>query len=135
MKNNIINDLKIASAVFKDIRKARKEGAEVKIKKSVQAPFINNSPGFYDTVEGCTLAKCSREIRTAAQEAFRRLPCEEKKRLSNAPKDGEFIDRLHFWEKLLQPVLLPGQLRTAKGALIRWYIRIKRMRKVLAVQA
>jgi len=135
MKNNIMKDIKTAAGIFKDMRKARKEGAEIKIHKSVQRPLLNAGPGFYDTVEGCTLSNCSQEIRTAAQKAFRELPCEEKRRLLNAPEDGEFIERLHFWEGLLQPVLLPGQFRTARAALIRWYIHIKRMRKVLGVQA
>ena len=128
MKYNMIKDIKTAAGIFKDMRKARKEGAEIKIHKSVQIPLMNSNTGFYDTVEGCTLANCGQEIRTAAQEAFKTLSCEEKRRFSYVPENGEFIERLHFWEDLLQPVLLPGQFRTARAALICWYIHIKRMR-------
>ena len=47
MKYNMIKDIKTAAGIFKDMRKARKEGAEIKIHKSVQIPLMNSSTGFY----------------------------------------------------------------------------------------
>ncbi len=127
--NNLVSDIRTAAEIFKDIRQERKNGNEVTVKKRIVIPFMNNGAGFYDTVEGCTLANCSKNVDDIAREAFDRLTREERHRLSFAPKDGEFMERARFWKELLKPLMTPSQYTEAITAILQWYIHIKHLRK------
>ena len=70
MMNNIVTDMKAAVNLFKDMRKARREGTGVVIKQCRELPFVKSGPGFYDTPEGCNLNHCGRRIDKAAQKAL-----------------------------------------------------------------
>ena len=94
----------------------------------VSIPCVTLGPGFYDTVEGCTLSHCEREIRDIAQKAFYTLPPEVRYSLAFLPKDGEFIARSHLWKSLLSSVMSPVQCRKAMIRIIHWYIHIKKMK-------
>lgn len=126
MKNNIITDAKTALNIFRDMRKAGKEGREIAVKQKMQAPVIMCG-GFYNTVEGCTLSRLDKGIRDKALKAFNGLPSEEKHRLQFAPEDGEFAERAHFWEELLGEIMPERQRHIAMAAVLHWYICIKRM--------
>lgn len=89
--------------------------------------LINAGTGFYDTVEGCTLSHCSKDVVRAAELAFDQHPQEEKLWLSFSPKDDEFIERAVFWKELLEPFMDPWQLKQVMLQIIRWYIHIQRM--------
>jgi len=97
MMNNIVTDMKAAVNLFKDMRKARREGTGVVIKQCRELPFVKSGPGFYDTPEGCNLNHCGRRIDKAAQKAFAALPYEEKRRMCFTPKAGEYVERVDFW--------------------------------------
>lgn len=90
-------------------------------------PIIQVGTNFYDTVEGCTLSHCSRDVVRAAELAFGQLPQEEKLWLSSSPKDDEFIERAIFWKELLTPFMDPWQLKQAMLQIIGWYIHLKRI--------
>lgn len=126
MKANIITDIKTAVKMFTEIRKARKEGAAVEVRQCQQLPFIRCG-GFYNTVEGLTLAYLDRKIVDSSQEAFNGLSEDVKNLLYFSPKDGEFTDRANFWRYLLEPVLTAEELRAAMICILRWYIHIKHM--------
>lgn len=125
----ILNDIKAASEAFVKMRQMRKEGAEIKVRYSREIPCVSLEPAFYNTVEGCVLSYCSADIRKSAQGAFLALPYEKASQLENPPKDGEFIERAHFWRSILEPVMTPEQCRKSMIAIIHWYIHIKQMRK------
>lgn len=124
--NNFITDIRAAVNMFTEIRKARKEGVAIEVRQCKQLPFIK-SGGFYNTVEGCTLAWLDKRIVSRSQGAFNELPDDVKNLLYFSPKDGEFTDRANFWRYLLEPVLTAEELRTAMIRILRWYIHIKHM--------
>lgn len=129
---NIVNDIRTAVKVVGEVKKARKAGAgaaEIKVVPMKVLPVINVGASIYDTVEGCTLSWCDKEIVKAAREAFNALDCEEQHRLAFAPKDGEFIERANLWREILTPVMSPKQLRIAMLRILAWYIHIKDLRR------
>lgn len=122
----IWNDLKVAGGLFIDMRKARKDGSEIRLEKRVQLPLIQ-SGGFYNTVEGCTLDHLDRKITDKAEEAFNRLPDEEKYKMQFSPQNGEFAERARFWRNTLSPFMTEKQCHIAMYQIIHWYIHIKQM--------
>lgn len=130
MKNATV--LTDAIAAFRAVRNARKAGGAVCVRIGA-CREIQPEPGLYDTVEGCALHGCGKAVCQAAQGMFHDLPRETKRRLAFAPKDGEFCARAQFWQGALRPVLPPGQYRSAMGAILQWYRRIKRMERRAAV--
>ncbi|MCI9135444.1 MAG: hypothetical protein HFI31_14865 [Lachnospiraceae bacterium] len=128
MKNNILTDLKTSARLFLDIRKERKNWAEIVVEKKKVFPLIQTG-GFYGTVEGCTLSHLDRAIVLKAQEAFKELPDEIKHQLQFLPKNGEFIERARFWRDILSPVMDGKQCHIAMLDIIHWYICIKKMDK------
>lgn len=118
------SDLQTAVGLFTDMRKARKKGEEVEVRKYKQFPSIQ-SGGFCNTVEGCVLSWLDRKIVDKVQVAFDELPDDIKYLLQFAPKDGEFIDRAKFWRCLLRSVLTNEESRIAMMRILRWYIHIK----------
>lgn len=93
----------------------------------VSIPCVTLGPGFYDTVEGCTLSHCGREIRDIAQKAFYTLSPEVKHSLAFSPKDGEFVKRAQFWKTLLSFVMTSSQRRKAMIRILHWYIHVKQI--------
>lgn len=127
MKNNLINDISTVAGIYKEIRKARKEGRSVKVESKISVPVVGSvGCGFYDTIEGCTLSKCSSEIVEASQKAFNSLAPEIRRVFSQAPKDGEFVIRAFCWKELLKPVLTAKDSHIAMVEIIKWYIHIKK---------
>lgn len=128
MKNNLISDIKTAVGVFRDIRQGRKNDNVPTARKSVDTTYINTGSCFYNTVEGCMLVGCTGNMDDIAREAFDKLTCEERLRLSLVPKDGEFMERARLWKGLLKPLMTPVQYGTAITAILHLYIRIKQRR-------
>lgn len=120
------SDVKTAADVFSDIRRARKEGTVVEIRKSRVLPVFSVGLSMFDTVEGCTLWNHNKEVFDEISSAFNALPDEERKRQTSAPKKGEFVERASFWRSLIASVLSPEQTRKAMISILQWYIHIKR---------
>lgn len=129
MKNYIIADAKTAFEVFRDMRRSRKGGCRVEVTRSVRIPVIDVSPTLIHTIEGHVLINGDEATYKIARNAFGALSDGERRKVLPEPADGEFIWRMHFWEKLLQPVMTPGQLRASMAAILSWYIHIKKMRR------
>lgn len=104
--------------MFMEIRKVRKEGAAVEVRQCQQLSFIKCG-GFYNTVEGLTLADLNKKIADSFQKAFNGLAEDVKDLLYYSPKDGEFADRANFWRYLLEPVLTAEELRIAMICILR----------------
>lgn len=123
--NGLLKDAKTAVRLFGEMRRARKDGGELEIRRSI--PCINLGPAFYDTIEGCLLTHYGKDIHDIALNFFGRLPYEEQRWLSFVPKDGEFMERVRFWQKSLKPIMTSRQYGVAIRAIIHWYIHIKQM--------
>lgn len=126
---NFFSDVKTAADIFLDIRKERKQGREVEVRKVKSLPVFCVGPGLLDTVEGIVLWNHSRQVYNKIENAFKALPDEEKKRQSFSPNDGEFIERANFWKTLVSSVLPPEQSRKAMMSILQWYIHIKQLPK------
>lgn len=127
MKNNLVTDVKTAVNLFRDMRKERKNGCNIEVKKVVDVPVINCGPTFFNTVEGCRLINGEYQIFESAKQAYDKLSQDEKYKLAHAPKDGEFIARAHFWKSVLRTTMDSKQYRTAIYLILSWYVHIKQM--------
>lgn len=125
--SNLIKDIKTAARLFLDMRKARKDGAEVVLEEKKVLPEIRTG-GFYGTVEGCVLSHYE-GICDIARGAFNELPDEVKHRLQFLPKPGEYKGRADLWRAILRPVMTDSQYHAAMKAIIDWYIHIIKMDK------
>lgn len=137
MKINLLNDVKTAVTVFGAVRKARKDGQEVRIKQTKEIPVMTGGVmfnGFYNTIEGCAIAGThsgvDKETVDIARKTFHALPVEERTPFSIAPKDGGYISRYRYWRNLLSPVLTPKQCNKAMYAILHWFIHLKHMKSV-----
>jgi hypothetical protein len=128
MKNNILNDLGTAARLFKDIRQARKDGKTLEIKQSIQVPCFKPSASFLDTVEGCALAGYSWRLYESVKPIFDTFSYNEKRMLAFAPKDGDFVERVQFWQNTLKYTIEPTLYHVAIFTIIQWFIHIKQMR-------
>ncbi len=133
MKNNLLTDIKVAANFLVDIRKARKNGNEVKVEKTREVPYSQCGTGFYDTGEGCALSWLDKEIRYAARMVYNGLSPEERYKLSSPPENGEFVERALFWKEMLGPVMSKKECHIAMNRIIEWYIHIKQMEKERAI--
>lgn len=124
---NLIKDIKTAVSLFLDMRKTRKDGTEIVLKKRKVIPIIQTG-GFYNTVEGCILSRYE-GICDVAEVAFDKLPDKVKYQLQFSPKSGEFTKRANLWRVMLKPVMTDKQYHIAIRAIIGWYIHIIKMRK------
>lgn len=123
----LLNDVKIAAGIFTDIRKARKEGTEVEVRKVRRLPVLSVGLSILDTVEGITLWNQNKDVFDAIERAFNALPDEERKKQTADLEDGEFTERAYFWKALISSALPPEQTRKAMISILHWYIHIKRI--------
>ena len=127
MKNNILSDIGTAARLFKDIRQARKDGKTLEIKQSVQVPCIKSSPAFLDTVEGCTLAGRNWKLYEIVKPIFDTFSYDDKRMLAFAPKDGDFIERIQFWQNALKYTIKPTLYHVVIFTIIQRFIHIKQI--------
>lgn len=125
MKNNLFTDAKTTVNLFRDMRKARKNGCNVEIRNVAELPFINCGPGFLNTVEGCKLVNGDSSVYENVKQVFDGLSYELKNKLIFSPKDGEFIARAQFWKSVLKPVMDQKKYSSAIYSILQWYIHIK----------
>ena len=85
----LLGDIKAAARVFKQIRQARKTGAEVEVRHTAEIPVLRSSPSFFCTIEGCALASFDFEIAEKVQAVFKRFDYDTKMQLAFAPKNGD----------------------------------------------
>lgn len=124
----LLSDIRTAANVFKQIRQARKTGADVEVRHITQIPVLKGAPSFLDTVEGCALANLDYAIFEKAGAAFKELNYNIKRQLSFSPQNGEFVERAMLWRKILYKSLSGKQRYKAMKAILDNYIRIKEMR-------
>lgn len=134
MKNNLFTDAKTAVNLFRDMRKARKNGCNVEIRNVAELPFINCGPGFLNTVEGCKLVNGDSSVYENVKQVFDGLSYEQKYKLVFSPKDGEFIARAQFWKSVLKPVMDHKKYSSAIYSILQWYIHIKQTRMEVELQ-
>lgn len=122
---NLIKDIQQSARVFQSMRNQRRSGIEPELRLCVKIPIIGTTGSIYDTIEGCVLANCGKEIDAAAEKAFEDFSEEQKDWFIRSMPDGEFIERAEAWKEALA-LYLPGTLvHRAIGAILRQYIKIK----------
>ena len=124
----LLGDIKVAARVFKQIRQARKTGAEVEVRHTAEIPVLRSSPSFFCTIEGCALASFDFEIAEKVQAVFKRFDYDTKMQLAFAPENGEFVERAKFWHDVICKVLPGQQGHRAMKAILANYIRMKGLR-------
>lgn len=106
MKQNILTDIKKGFELMWAARKARKEGAEIRVQGTRDLPLLKDTaPGFLYTVEGCVLANVGREVYYSVKARYDAFPEKLKCRLALAPERGDFRDRAIFWQAVLKESL------------------------------
>lgn len=91
-------------------------------------PVYVMKPGFYNTVEGCYLSNCGKNMNKAGLSAFRAMPYEMQRALEFAPKTGEFIERAQKWQEYLRAVAPGKDGHAAMVGILSWYRHLKHMR-------
>lgn len=82
---------------------------------------------FFDTVEGCYLWNTNREVFYVMRATFKKLPLRIQHRLTFAPNDSEFIQRVQMWKTALIIAQIPASIRfDALHSICQCYIKIKR---------
>lgn len=128
IKGNIITNVKAVINTFTQLQKHRKSEKSGKVGQVKEFPFLI-AGGFYNTIEGCVLSWCPKDLEEAAEGAFNRLPGELRHSLEFTPENGEFIIRAKLWKSILRPVMSPQQYHVAMGRILHWYVHIKQMQK------
>ena len=119
---SFLQDIKTAVKLTAEVSRARKEGKQVKVRTEYAVPFVNF--GYWtSTPEACLF--CGPE-RIPIRDFFETLPEDMQHDLTFAPKDGEWGDRVRFWQQQLRPSLEPELYHEAILTLIQWGIRCRR---------
>lgn len=119
---NLLQDIRAAAGVFADLRRARANGKNVRVQRVYRVP-VRRLGYWGSTPEGCLFyGQKWQRIR----DVFDRLPEETQHALTFAPLDGEWGERVRFWQRELRPVLDPKLYHEAILTLARWGIRCRR---------
>lgn len=124
----LLGDIKAAARVFKQIRQARKTGAEVEVRHTEEIQVLRSAPSFFCTVEGCALAAFDFEVAEKVQAVFKTFDYDTKMQLAFVPKNGKFVEGAKFWQDVICKALPGQQGHRAMKATLANYIRIKRLR-------
>lgn len=113
---NIFSDITTAVKLTAEVRRARKEGAAVEVRKTWTIPVIKT--GYWGwTMESCLFY---REGWKSIAAVFNTFPEEVQHALTFAPKRGEWMNRVRFWQEQLRPALPPKQYHDAMIILTHW---------------
>lgn len=117
-----LQDIRVAISVFFELRHARAAGKNVQVKRVYEVPVLRL--GYWSaTMEGCLFYGAKWH---PIWDVFDGLPAETQRALTFAPKDGEWGDRVRFWQQQLRPSLEPELYHEAILTLIQWGIRCRR---------
>jgi len=123
---NILRDIQTAVRLTGEVRKARKAGASgVQLRPVYSVPVLKFSY-WGGTMEGCLF--CGRKWQ-AIRDVFDTFTEETQHALTFSPKDGEWVDRVRFWQRELRPALEPELYHEAILTLVQWCIRCGKMRR------
>lgn len=125
MKNNILSDIGTAARLFKEIRQVREDKKTLEIKQCARVSCYKLSPAFLDTVEGCTLVGHNYKLYESVKPIFDTFSYDEKRMLAFAPKDGDFIERVQFWQNALKYTIEPTLYHVVIFTIIQRFIHIK----------
>lgn len=126
----IFNDIKTAVKLTREVREARKNGANaLQVKPVYSVPLVDSKPAYFNTIEGCLSCKCSREADRAVSEVFRNLPYDVQRQLEFTPdKPGGWVKRACLWQRQLKPALPPKMFHHVMLTFIHWYAHCLRAR-------
>jgi hypothetical protein len=125
---NIVREIKSTVDLFCAIHRAAKNDS-LQVKKIRDIPIVNL--GYWGaTPEGCLFYQ---KKWSPVRDVFDSFDEETQHALTFAPKDGEWVERIRFWQKELRPVLDSKLYHEAMLKLIRWSIRCQKMRQEAVV--
>ena len=127
---NIFQDVKTVVRLVGEIRGARKAGAD-----AIQIQPVRNIPSYRlsywgSTMEGCLFYDPKWQ---PLREVFDSFSENTQHALTFSPKDGEWCDRVRFWQQELRDALEPNLYHEAMRTLLGWYIRCVRARREGAI--
>lgn len=128
---NILQDIKTAIKLTGEIRKARKAGASALQVKPVYTVSVYRLSYWGSTMEGCLFYGRKWQ---PLRDVFDSFPVETQHSLTFAPKNGEWGNRVRFWQEELRDTLEPNLYHEMISTLLRWCIRCRR-RELEEVQA
>lgn len=125
---NLLQDIRAVAGTFGAIRAARRAGASsVKITAQPVHTIPVIKTGYWgQTMEGCLFY--SRQWQ-AVRDVFGSFDEDTQRALTFTPEDGEWPDRVRFWQRQLKPALPSEMYHAAMLKIIRWYARCVRRRK------
>lgn len=115
---NIVRDIKTTASLFHLVHQATKRGVDIQVKTVRSIPVINFGYWGWTMEASLFYEKKWKPLR----DVFDTFDEETQHALTFAPKDGEWPDRVRFWQKKLRPVLEPKLYHEAMLKLIQWGI-------------
>lgn len=123
---NVFTDIATAIKLTKEVRRARKSGATAIEFQAIREIPIHRLGYWSCTPEACLFY---REEWQAIWDLFDTFDEEIQHAFTFAPKDGEWADRIRFWQRELRLVLEPKQYHKAMLILTQWAERCVRTRR------
>lgn len=121
---NIFSDIATAAKLAVQVHKERKEGVPASLEKCYRLPVAKL--GYWGfTPEGCLF--CGEKWKPV-RDVFHSFPEETQHALTFAPKTGEWVNRVEFWEKPLWEALSPDLYAEAMAILCEWVLRCMKRR-------
>ena len=115
---NILQDIKTAATVFKEVRRARKEGAAVETRTRKVWTVPVRKPDYWTWTMEATIFYHGEEKASVA--VFDTFPEDVQHALTFGPKRGEWADRVRFWQEHLRPALPPREYHKVMLTLTHW---------------
>ena len=127
---NILQDIKTAIKLTREVRKARKNGgSSLQIRPVYTVPIIEFKPCYLNTIEAGQTHKLGKDTDKAVMEVFDHLPYETQQWLEHCPqRPGEWVERARFWQRKLKPALPTKMYHEVIILFIHWYAHCLRRR-------
>lgn len=124
-----LHDIKSALQFTKQLRKARKAGADAIQTHPVWTVPVVPMSAWGGTMEGCLLAgRADKRTRQTVADVFDALPKDTQHALTFTPKaSGEWAARAMLWRQLLRPALPEREFHRVMGLFESWYAHCLRM--------
>lgn len=124
----LIKDLSMAAQVFGKAREARKQGAELRVQKTVGLPLLKQTD-WAALLEGTLFH--DKEMDAAVRAVFYRLNAETRRYLILFMPDTPcgWLERARFWSEILRLALPPKMYHEAMIRLCSWYRHCIDLRK------
>lgn len=119
---NLLQDIGSAVGVFTELRRARAAGKNIRFQRVYQVPALRLNYWSWTMEDSLFYEKKWLPVR----DVFDSFSEDTQRALTFTPKDGEWGDRVRFWQRELRPALDPELYHEAILTLVRWGIQCRR---------